>query len=44
VHIRGLKGPENLAQALAWLYISNGSTLTRRYEVTPYEGGHRQKS
>jgi hypothetical protein len=27
VHIRGLKGPENLAQALARVYISNGSTL-----------------
>jgi hypothetical protein len=32
---RGLKGHESTAQALAWIYISNKTALTRRYFVAP---------
>jgi hypothetical protein len=31
----GLKGHESIAQASAWVYLSNDTTLTRRYLVAP---------
>jgi hypothetical protein len=33
VHLRGLKGPESIAQALAWVYISNRTALKGREKI-----------
>jgi hypothetical protein len=41
VNIRGPKGHESIAQALAWVYISNGTALKGRQKIVLHDGAVR---
>jgi hypothetical protein len=41
LNIRGLKGHESIAQALAWVYISNGTALKGRQKIVLHDGAVR---